>query len=114
MLSPPNSRPRKLRLWKVGSLKAEGREQQAVSVNAADVECRIQADEVELTSAELLRQAFISVDVTQTSLSRAARDHRLVTRYITSLANDVAIVDEYNTSAHMVCEILTCDSLPGL
>ena len=94
--------------------KLEGREQQAVSVNAADVECRIQADEVELRSAELLRQAFISVDVTQTSLSRAARDHRLVTRYITSLANDVAIVDEYNTSAHMVCEILTCDSLPGL
>jgi len=57
---------------------------------------------MEMRGAELLRQTFISVDVTQTSLSRAESDHSRVERYLATLVADVAVVSRYNTSAHRV------------
>ena len=55
-----------------------------------------------MKSNELLSQATVSVDVTQSSKSRAASVYHSVSRYVTGLATDVAVINGYNTSAHLV------------
>ena len=53
-------------------------------------------------SRELLTLAAESADVTKSILSRAQSDYRALTHDVTSLAADVAVIDDYNTSAHQV------------
>ena len=67
--------------------------------------CGEQVTELDFRSGELLRQATNCVDTTQSSLSDAVSEHSLATRYITALATDVAVIDGYNTSAHLVCPL---------
>jgi len=64
--------------------------------------------EMKTRTSELLRQAAVSVNITQTSLSLTTSHHRAVSRYTSSLATDVAVIDGYNASAHLVCMPLWC------